>query len=575
MDLLNQETKAEMEACKKRARTEGLEFQDNTLEYIVTNRNLLELSPKGMIPSLYDYWVHDIEIIRNKWLYDAFPHNPYETVINTRPPMSYYNHGNAEWLNVMIFYHVLGHIHYFQNNVFFRNTWDDDFYGQALADKNLVNRIRSELGEKKRWVDYVIEFALQADNLVGYHKELEQTTRKEAPQTFGFFSEKINFYFGQFLKQKHETKIVDVKLHYDEVGRYNRYLAESGSAEQAEIVFFEDPFFKSRFPEFNDVFKRWKEKEQKPKPMDILQHLMEYSDFLNKEENKWMKEVIQVIRQTSLYFQPQIRSKIANEGWASLWHERLYTTDKRVYSHETDYAKVNTWVVSHPRLGINPYATGKCLFEFIEQLARKGKLSREYQLLKGIKERELYDKKQGDAYGKKVLLETAKYLDDYLLINFLSDEDFQDFVDTYKLWIAGVRPNEKRWDIAEVYIKTKSGNEYRKRLNKMLYHPPSIDFTSEGKTKDGELYLDHIYEGRSLHTPFIPNVLMGLEFFTKKRVRLETTEYQEVVPTDWRERWRNRFNPKYRKVRVLYTCENKRTTRMVIDPKPQSVYDDD
>lgn len=574
METLNQQMKSEMEACKKRARAAGLEFQDNTLEYIVTNRDLIELSPKVMIPSLYDYWVHDIEVIRNRWLYDAFPHNPYETVINTRPPMSYYNHGNAEWLNVMIFYHVLGHIHYFQNNIFFRNTWDDDFYGQALADKNLINRIRAELGEKKRWVDYVIEFALQIDNLVGYHTELEETTRKEASQAFGFFSEKINFYFGQFLKQKRDAKIADAKFHYDEVGRYNRCLAERGGTEQAEIAFFEDPYFKSKFPEFNDVFKRWNEKEQKPKPRDILEHLMEYSDFLNKEENKWMKDVIGVIRRTSLYFQPQIRSKIANEGWASLWHERLYTPDTRVYSHETDYSTINTRVVSHPRLGINPYATGKCLFEFIEELARKGKLSREYQLLKGVKERELYDKNRGDDYGKRVLLEAAKYLDDYLLVNFLSDEDFQDFVDKYKLWIAGVRRSEKRWDMAEIYIKTKSGIEYRKNLNKMLYHPPNIDFISEGKAKDGELYLDHIYEGRSLHTPFIRNVLIGLEFLAKKRVRLETTEYEQVRPDNWLDGWRERFNPRYKKIRILYTCENKHVQKTVLGQRQPDYFDD-
>ena len=157
-----------MEECKRRARAAGLEFPDNTLEYIVTNQDMLELSPRVMVPSLYDYWAHDVKVIRNKWMYDAFPHNPYETVINTRPPISFYNQDNADWFNVMIFYHVLGHIHLFQNNVFFRKTWDDDFYGSALADKRLINRIREELGAKKRWVDYVIEFALAIDNLVVY-----------------------------------------------------------------------------------------------------------------------------------------------------------------------------------------------------------------------------------------------------------------------------------------------------------------------------------------------------------------------------------------------------------------------
>ncbi len=574
MNTLEQEAKAEMEECKKRARAAGLQFQDNTLEYIVTNSDMLELSPKVMIPTLYDYWVHDVEVIKNKWMYDAFPHNPYETVINTRPPISFYNQDNSDWFNVMIFYHVLGHIDFFQNNVFFRKTWDDDFCGQALADKRLINRVREELGAKKRWVDYVIEFALAIDNLVGYHEELEESDRRDMPEIFGFFSEKVDFYFGQFLKRLHEAKTVDAKFYHDEIERYNRCVKQHGKA-QGEIAFFEDNYLRGKFPEFNETFKKWKEKERKPKPKDLLEYLMEHSEFLNKEENKWMKDVIQVVRRTSLYFQPQIRSKICNEGWASLWHERLFIPDERMRTHDVDFARVNSWVTSVPRLGINPYATGKLLFEFIEDLAKKGKLSPEYQLLKGVEERKRYDKNLGEEHGKKALFEARKYLNDDLLVNFLSDEDFQDFVDTHKLWIAGVRPSKTQWDVAEIYIKSKSGKEYRKRLNRMLYHPPNIDFISRAKIQNGELYLDHIYEGRSLHARHIKAVLIGLEFFWGKRATLETTEYEEARPTDWWEYWQNRFNPKHRKVRVLYTCENKWVQREVLNQAAPENYDDD
>ena len=64
MQLIDQHTKAIMEGCKERARDAGLRFEDETLEYIVTNRDLLELSPKAMIPTMYDYWVHDVEVLR-------------------------------------------------------------------------------------------------------------------------------------------------------------------------------------------------------------------------------------------------------------------------------------------------------------------------------------------------------------------------------------------------------------------------------------------------------------------------------------------------------------------------------
>ena len=49
-----------MEECKIKAREAGLKFDDGTLEYIVTNSDLLELRPKFMIPTMYDYWVHEL-----------------------------------------------------------------------------------------------------------------------------------------------------------------------------------------------------------------------------------------------------------------------------------------------------------------------------------------------------------------------------------------------------------------------------------------------------------------------------------------------------------------------------------
>ena len=87
MQLLDQHAKGIMEECKSRARDAGLRFDDETLEYIVSNRDMLELSPKNMIPTLYDYWMHDVNVLREKGKYELYPHNPYETVIKVMDHM--------------------------------------------------------------------------------------------------------------------------------------------------------------------------------------------------------------------------------------------------------------------------------------------------------------------------------------------------------------------------------------------------------------------------------------------------------------------------------------------------------
>ena len=561
MELISQRTKKIMEECKERAKAAGLNIQGETLEYIVTNQNLLELSPKVMIPTLYDFWVDDVEVIRNKWLYSVYLRNPYETVINTRPPLSFYNDNNPDWLNIMIFYHVLFHIDVFQNNIFFRNTWHGDFCGDALADSRLINRIREEMGAEKRWVDYAIEFARGIDNLVGYYQELAESDRAQAPNFSGTFSGRLDFYFGEFLKQRHDEKAVAIKLYYEEIERLNVCQKQFGE-KHGEAFFFGDPAFKSRFPEFNSVFeKQRKNKKTKAKSKDILHYLMERSAFMTKEENKWMKDVLGVVRRASLYFQPQVRTRNLNEGWASLWHEKLFINDPRIKSHEVDFAVVNSRIVVDLKIGLNPYIGFKRLFEFIEELAEKGKLTYGYQLIKDAEARRHFNQ-PAEGAGREALFEARRNFDDFSLVNFLSDDDFQDFVTKYNLFVAGRRLNLDK-GVLEVYIKSRNGKEYRKMLNDSLYHPPYI-IINEDKAEEGELYLDHVFEGRMLVTKYIPAVLSGLSYLYGGTVNLETTEFEMNEYEKEIRLVEPEYEIEYEKVRVVYTCDGQKVKRIVI-----------
>ncbi|MBU2633298.1 SpoVR family protein, partial [Patescibacteria group bacterium] len=318
-----------------------------------------------------------------------------------------------------------------------------------------------------------------------------------------------------------------------------------------------------RFPEFPKVFENYQKKhgKAKSKSKDILQHLMNHSDFLDKEKNKWMKDVLGVVRKTSLYFQPQIRDQIINEGWASLWHERLFLADPRIRGHEVDYAKVNAKVLVNPRVGFNPYIIGKWLLEFVEEMASQGKISYAFQLIKDTEERKKYDKAMGEEYGRKILFETRRNLNDFGLINFLSDDDFQDFVNRHNLFVAGQKLN-MREGVVDVFIKSRSGRDYREMLNNSLYHPPYIVINDE-KAKEGEFYIDHIYEGRTLITRYIPAVLRGLAYMWGNTVKLETTEFKKEEDKNvgmnvwWRRLGILMGAPdgrKIKKIRVLYTA---------------------
>ncbi len=543
MELIDQHTKNIMEGCKERARQAGLRFEDETLEYIVTNRDLLELSPKLMIPTLYDYWVHDVEVLKEKGRYELYPHNPYETVINTRPAISFYNDNNPDWLNVMIFYHVLGHIDFFQNNLFFRHTWDFDLTGQALADKRLIAKLRSEKG---RWVDYVIEFARAIDNLVDYYGELSAYHRPAV----SLRSRRLDYYFDLFLQQ---VKKVKVSEYVAEIDRYNQCSREYG--EQAEQCFFGE--VNAKYPEFEAMF----EKHRGGKPdgrMDLLQFLMEHSEFLNKDENKWMLSVIQVVRKTSLYFQPQIRTKFMNEGWASYWHEKLFLQDERITGHEVDFARVHAGVTSLPRVGLNPYAIGLRMFQHLEEAADQGRLSNEYQRLLDTRARRDYDTRA--MAGQKTIFEVRENFSDFTFINTFAD---QDFVDRYRLFVVDRRLNEARM-VWQYYVKSRKAQDYRKMLLDSLYHPPLIRVDTGQTAEEGTLCLDHRFEGKPLVREFIASTMMGIEFLWGAPVQLETSEVAGAATAHPGARERGEQEPEISWRRVRYEMKDRKLSKVPI-----------
>ncbi len=502
MQLIDQHAKAIMEGCKERARQAGLRFDDESLEYIVTNRDLIELAPKVMIPTMYDYWVHDLEVLKGRGRYELYPHNPYETVINTRPAISYYNDNNPDWLNVMIFYHVLGHIDFFQNNLFFRHTWDDDFTGQALAAKRTIARLRSEHG---RWVDYAIEFSRALDNLVDYHGLVSDLHRR--PQDG--WSDRLDYYFDVFLQG---DRPVPVSEYVQEIERYNRCVEESGAA--AEDVFFQAVL--RRHPEFGALHE--KARQHRPaQERDVLRFLLEHSPHLEREEHKWMRQVVQIVRQTSLYFQPQIRTKIMNEGWASYWHETLFLQDDRIAGHEVDFARVNAMVTSMPRVGLNPYALGMRLFYFIEEAANQGRYSREFLSLLDQDRRHRFDRQTGR--GREYIFAVRENLSDQLFVRTFIE---QDFVDRHRLFVAGRRLDEQRM-VWQWYVQSRDARRYRQMILDQLYHPPHITVDLARTGADG-LFLVHHHEGKPLVREYLHGAMLGCSQLWGGKVMLETSE---------------------------------------------------
>jgi stage V sporulation protein R len=364
----------------------------------------------------------------------------------------------------------------------------------------------------------------------------------------------LDFYFDVFLQS---VKTVKTNEYLKEIDRYNACINES--KDHGEIVFFSE--INKKYPEFETLFKKHLE-EKNRNGIDLIQYILEHSDFLNKSDNKWMKSVIEVVRKTSLFFQPQIRTKIMNEGWASYWHEILFLQDDRINGHEVDFAKVNAGVTALPRVGLNPYALGLRLFYDIEDRANKGKYSFRFERLFDSEIRKTFDENTGQ--GKDVIFRIRQDFCDFMFIHTFVD---QDFVTQNKLFVAGRRLNRGK-NVWEYYVKSRKAQDYREMLLAALYHPPHIEIDTE-PNNGNTLYLVHHFEGKSLVRDFIANTLLGIEYLWGGTVKLETSEIEPTgpsngIPSGWASSDPKDEEEKVKWRRVVYTMENRKLSRKTL-----------
>ena len=353
----------------------------------------------------------------------------------------------------------------------------------------------------------------------------------------------MDFYFDVFLQS---IRPVSVHEYIKEIERYNTCMLNAGR--EGEQTFFSEVTLKN--PEFESLFKK-SLTQKSDRRKDLFEFILECSQFLNKEENLWMKEVIQVVRKTSLYLQPQMRTKIMNEGWASYWHERLFMSDDRIRGHEVDFARLNAGVTSMPRVGLNPYAIGMRLFYYVEEIVNKGKYSNEFRKILDAAERDRFDEKTGE--GETFVFKIRENYCDFTFINTFVD---QNFVDRHNLFVAGRRLNRRK-KVWEYFVKSRKEKDYRQMLFDSLYHPPYIEIDQE-KGDDNTLYFDHHFEGKPLVKDFIANTMIGIEYLWGGPVKLETSEMEQVAwPTEldliapWSPAQEEEHDPEFEWRRVL------------------------
>jgi stage V sporulation protein R len=108
------------------------------------------------------------------------------------------------------------------------------------------------------------------------------------------------------------------------------------------------------------------EEAAKPVPPRLNEDLLAFLAEKGKLAG-WEQDLVNIVRVESLYFLPQIETKIMNEGWASYWHYHILQELDLPQSMHLEFLQRHNLVVRPHERSINPYYLG---FKMFESLAK-------------------------------------------------------------------------------------------------------------------------------------------------------------------------------------------------------------
>jgi stage V sporulation protein R len=392
------------------------------------------MSYHGM-PSHYNHWSYGKSFERTHFMYNQGQSGlPYELIINSDPSIAYLMLQNEFFLQVLIMAHCVGHSDFFKNNRCFQQT----------DAKNMVSKMRNA---KKRIQGYMESTLIGQEKVENFLDDLHtirfQTQRYDIPR-------------------KSKKEILD-----EEIERYNKMKSLGIELD---------------FSKLEDTLLR--------PDHDILSFLLEYK----KDWKTWQMDLIEIVRDESWYFMPQIKTKILNEGWASFWHYKILHELNLEEEFHVPFMKMHNAVVRPHIGGVNPYHLGFYIFQ---------KLEREYGLEKCFEVRETHD----DVAAIRLFLDE----EDFRELNFFSHQKQKNG----DVLISEVADHDDWKVVRDDLIKNTGINTI-----------PQIYV--DRIEKQGTLVLKHEHDGRDLEVQYAEKVVEHISNLWSKKVKLYTIIEDEI-----------------------------------------------
>lgn len=457
----------------------GLDPYTTTFELIPADV-MHEIGSYGM-PGRFSHWTHGRAYRQLKTMYDYGLSRIYEVVINTNPAQAFLLKNNLPIENKFVMAHVMGHSDFFKNNYLFVPT-RKDMSGGVILHAERIKKYEEDVG--KLAVEKFLDSALTIIEHIDPYKP-DRLSKEE-----------------QIKKWEEEFKINKVKKPPRE--QFDNILSWGKPKEQT-----------SQVPE--------KLKTPPDPDKDVLGFIRDYAYRLED----WQRDILDIVRTESLYFRPQMRTKIMNEGWASFWHKRImeemidndFITPKEM---EIVWDRHSS-VVRPDKFNLSPYFLGMKLFEYIEDYYNGNLTVNEKKWLEK-NDLPVYPTFEGDikdSPGRAEIFEVRKNEEDQTFIRNYFDGNFVRRLNLYLY-------ERIEWNnIETIYrIKDIDWKPIRDNLVNSLTNCgyPYIVVEDGNYQNHQELYLKHHFEGQELDEEYIKKTIPHIHALWGRKVHLETVD---------------------------------------------------
>jgi stage V sporulation protein R len=402
------------------------------------------------LPGRFSHWTHGRAYHQMKTMYDYGLSKIYELVINTNPCYAFLMEANTPLENKLVVAHVLAHCDFFRHNAYFQRT------NRQMLETASVN----------------------AERLRRYE-----------------------FDHGTIEVERFLDAVLSIEEHVDPVDLPRGRVAPDPDKDKPAPP---------RPTPYDDVFALGQREEAKPRPerrgrrqpqepqRDLLGFLMEHASDLED----WQRDVIAIVRQERLYFVPQMRTKVLNEGWASLWHSRILRELDLPESEYTEFARLHSSVASPSRRSLNPYYVGMKMLELVEQRWENPSDADRQRL--GL----------AGGEGRAKLFEVRELESD---LSFMRTYLTKDVVEELDLYVYAYEAGE--WKIVE-----KNWERVRDQIVRSLtsYGIPYLTVEDGDYKRNRELYLKHHFDGDELDVRYTEKTLHYVHQLWGRTVHLET-----------------------------------------------------